>query len=255
MDSEKMLSHSSLGSNGRLGNQMFQYAALRGITASRGFDYTIPDLDISLYRCFNIPKKFGPTGECQITHSGFEFDEELFENCPDNADLCGYFQSEKYFQNVEGIIRKEFTFCDRIDSMCSHYIEQKFFGSEVISVHIRRGDYLTDPNFYALEVEKYYLEALRSLPNCDVLVFSDDVEWAQSNFANKNCTISKSKNEFIDLCLMSKCDYHIIANSSFSWWGAWLAKSKKVIAPKKWFSGEFSNWNTKDLYLPDWIIL
>ena len=249
------ISITSLGNNGRLGNQMFQYAALRGISDNRGFNYSIPDYDIPLYRCFNISKKFGPIGSSQITHRGFEFDEELFGTCPDDVDLYGYFQSEKYFKNIENVIRREFTFRARIDTMCSHYMKNKFSGSEVISLHVRRGDYLTDPNFQVLEVEGYYWDAITSLPDCKILVFSDDVEWAESKFTSKHCIISKTKNQFIDLCLMTKCDYHIIANSSYSWWGAWLSKSKQVVAPRKWFAGDFANWNTKDLYLPDWIIL
>lgn len=234
---------------------MFQYAALRGIAENKGFDYNIPNDHISLYQCFNIPQRYGPTGKYQVTHQGFEFDEGLFNNCPDDVDLYGYFQSEKYFKHIEDVIRHEFTFRARIDTMCTHYIENKFSGSEVISLHIRRGDYLTDPNFHVLDVEGYYWDAISSLPDCKVLVFSDDVEWAESKFTSKYCVISKTRNQFIDLCLMSKCDYHIIANSSYSWWGAWLAKSKQVIAPRKWFAGDFANWNTKDLYLPDWIIL
>jgi hypothetical protein len=234
---------------------MFQYASLRGITTNRKFDYCIPNLDIPLYQCFNIAKKFGfVSSEHQITSDGFEFDQELFENCPDDVDLYGYFQSEKYFKNVEDIIRKEFTFCDRIDKICSHYIQNKFPDQNIIALHIRRGDYLTDPNFYSLDLD-YYWNALVSLPMYSVIVFSDDVKWVSEVFGEKRFTISQTHNQFLDLCLMSKCSHHIIANSSFSWWGAWLAKSKKVIAPKKWFTGDFSDWNTKDLYLPDWTVL
>jgi hypothetical protein len=248
------LSLNSLGKNGRLGNQMFQYAALRGIAAHHSYDYSIPLKEIELYECFGISPKEETINQTQVTHRGFEFDFELFETCPDNVDLFGYFQTEKYFSHIENIIRQEFTFCDRIDKICSHYIQNKFPDQNIIALHIRRGDYLTDPNFYSLDLD-YYWNALVSLPMYSVIVFSDDVKWVSKVFGEKRFTISQTHNQFLDLCLMSKCSHHIIANSSFSWWGAWLAKSKKVIAPKKWFAGDFSDWNTKDLYLPDWIVL
>jgi hypothetical protein len=88
-----------------------------------------------------------------------------------------------------------------------------------------------------------------------VIVFSDDPEWCKNVFKKDPFIISTFEDPFFDLCLMSLCDYHIIANSSFSWWGSWLANSKQTIAPKKWFAGEFLNWNTRDLYLPNWIII
>jgi hypothetical protein len=88
-----------------------------------------------------------------------------------------------------------------------------------------------------------------------VIVFSDDPEWCKKQFSQNSFIISPFEDPFFDLCLMTLCDYHIIANSSFSWWGSWLANSKQTIAPKKWFCGEFSNLNTADLYLSSWIII
>ena len=248
------ISISTLGKNGRLANQMFQYAALRGISSNRGFDYSIPKNKIELYKCFNISIKDGILNDQKVTHDGFEFDENLFLNCPDNTDLYGYFQTEKYFKHIENEIRKEFTFTSNIDNICSHYMEQKFSGEKVASLHIRRGDYLNDPNFEVLD-HSYYKKALEIISGCQVIIFTDDIDWVSNNFMSERFIISKSKNQFIDLCLMTKCNYHIIANSSFSWWGSWLAKSEKTIAPKKWFAGNLLTWNTKDLYLDDWIIL
>jgi len=248
------LTFDNLGNLGRLGNQMFQYAALRGIAANCEYDYQLPNRNIELYQVFNIPQKFGKSNEKTATHNSYEFDEELYTYCFDNVDLWGFFQSEKYFKNIESEIRKDFTFYDRIHSICSNYRNGTFLNTELISIHIRRGDYLTDSNFCNLSIE-YYLKGLELLPDLPVLVFSDDIEWCESTFLDKRFKIIKSKNMQIDLCLMSMCDYHIIANSSFSWWGSWLAKSKKTIAPSAWFQNQYSNWNTKDLYLPNWIIL
>jgi hypothetical protein len=245
-----MISFSNLGSLGRLGNQMFQYAALKGIAEHNSTDYCLPS-DTSLHKCFQIPKKgteiFYPT----IKEESYEFDENIFF-CSE-GDLYGFFQTEKYFYHIEEELRKDFRFCDIIYDTCSHY-RKHILSEEVIALHIRRGDYLNDSNFVSLDLD-YYRNALELLPDLEVLIFTDDINWCKDNFIHKKFRVSLSDNPFIDLCLMSLCEYHIIANSSFSWWGSWLAKSKKTIAPKNWFTGEYSDWNTKDLYRKDWIIL
>jgi hypothetical protein len=246
-----MISFNNLGKMGRLGNQMFQYAALKGIAKHKGYWYSVPS-DTDLSKCFEISNTFSNKNKTSVSIDGIEFDEYLFNNCPDDVDLIGYFQSEKYFKHIEDEIRKDFTFYGIIDRISSHYIKTVFSNSKVISCHVRRSDYLTDSGFENLSLE-YYYDALDLLPNLPVIVLSDDPEWCRENFKQKRFKISFSNNSFIDLCLMSKCDYHIIANSSYSWWGSWLAKSKKTIAPKKWFSGNYKDWNTSDLYLPGWV--
>ena len=248
------LTFESIGSLGRLGNQMFQYAALRGIASHKGYDYFIQDSNNELFKYFKIPKKFGKSNSKRLEYSGVDFIEEMYNNCSDNVDLYGYFQSEKYFKNIGEEIRKDFTFYDQIYNLCNHYLNTAFKNQELVSLHIRRIDYLTDENFVSLNID-YYNEALKYFPNLNVLIFSDDPEWCKDSFNQKNNYIIESYNAGIDLCLMSLCSYHIIANSSFSWWGSWLAKSKKTIAPLQWFQNNYSHWNTQNIYLPDWIVL
>ena len=103
----------------------------------------------------------------------------------------------------------------------------------------------------------YYEKALSILPNLPVIVFSDDYEWCkkQELFDSDRFIIAEGNSTDCDLCLMTLCTHHIIANSSYSWWGAWLADSKQVIAPKKWFGGECVNKDTKDLYSNGWKVL
>lgn len=238
---------------GRLGNQMFQYAALKGISKNRGYEFSIPNDNI-LKEYFNILDTPLNQNIRVIEIKNYHFDEHFFNNCPDNIDLRGYFQSEKYFRNVEDQLRKEFTFSSRIHNICSNYKNNIFSNQETISLHIRRTDYLTDPNFECLSLD-YYYNALKLLPNLPVIIFSDDPIWCKDYFTSDRFTICTSNKDYIDLCLMSMCNYHIIANSSFSWWGSWLAQSKKTIAPKKWFCGKYSDWDTRDLYLPHWILL
>jgi hypothetical protein len=248
-----MISFNNLGHMGRLGNQMFQYASLRGIASHKGYWYSVPK-DCCLTECFKIPETLSNQNTRSISIDKFEFDQSFFDTCPDDIDIVGYLQSEKYFRHIEEEIRKDFNFHNRISNICSQYRKNIFQNTEIISIHIRRTDYITDRNFECLSLE-YYNNALALLPDLPVIVFSDDPSWCKDQFNHERFTISLSNDPYIDLCLMSMCDYHIIANSSFSWWGSWLSKSKKTIAPRKWFCGEFSNWNTKDLYLSDWTIL
>ena len=267
-----MLANDDLGNLGRLGNQMFQYAALRGLASKHGYEYCLPprevvgtrdpnvfSSDITMFECFKIPDapKY-VTNFPKVNESCFELDQNLWNNCPDNISLYGYFQTEKYFKHIEDEIRSDFTFKESILSDCRSFYNEYFMDTEVISLHVRRGDYLVNPNHPVQKVE-YYKQALVNFDEkLPVIVFSDDHQWCgqQKIFSNDRFFISQGEDAIVDLCIMSMCDYHIISNSSYSWWAAWLAKSKKVIAPKEWFGGELKNTkDTKDLYCDGWIII
>ena len=126
--------------------------------------------------------------------------------------------------------------------------------TKVIGLHIRRTDYLTNPNHCFVGLD-YYKKALSMFDtNTNVLVFSDDPIWCHEElmFADDRFMISDSDNAYIDMCLMSMCTDFIIGNSSFSWWAAWLANKGKVIAPKNWFPDQK---DTSDLYCDGWIVI
>ena len=265
-----MLAFNHLGRLGRLGNQMFQYASLRGISRNRGYDFCVPnhnqvvkdpygfDLKIELFYPFNMVNvrshniKILDRGYAPIVEEKqFHFDEILFSMCPDEISLAGFFQSEKYFKNIESEIREDFSFKDEILNPCKEMISSV---GDAISLHIRRTDYLKNPNHTELDIE-YYISALEMFePNIPVIIFSDDIDWCkeQKIFDSDRFMISESKDQYVDLCLMSLCKYHIIANSSFSWWGAWLSNSNKVIAPIQWFGDNNSDKDTKDLIPERW---
>jgi hypothetical protein len=266
-----MISFNQLGNLGRLGNQMFQYASLRGIAANRGFDFCIPpksyfgvvdpnvkNSNVDIHNTFNISHT-----QTEVTHyksveeSLYGFDEELFNNCEDEIDLVGYFQSEKYFKHIEEDIRKDFTFSKELVKNCSDFIDEIDSNREVISLHIRRGDYLSLQSFHPTPPIEYYEEALKQLPNSPVLIFSDDPEWClnQPLFESDRFLISELNTADFDMCIMTMCKYHIMANSSFSWWASWLSKSENVIAPKVWFGPSLSHKDTSDLYCDGWIKL
>jgi len=267
-----MISFNNLGNLGRLANQMFQYASLKGIATNRGFEYCIPSKelfgkvdtlvgksDTNLYECFNLKcDNIGISRFNTRLESTFAFDEDLFNNCEDETNINGYFQTEKYFKHIEDEIRSEFQFKNEIYDPSKEKFDEFFSGTEVISLHIRRGDYVSNPN-HPVQSLKYYKNALKTLDkNIPVLIFSDDIDWCskQKLFEDDRFFISDLGNSSVDLCLMTMCNYHIIANSSYSWWGSWLAKSKKTIAPKIWFGDVlFIEKDTKDIYLNDWILM
>jgi len=258
-----MLSFNNIGNLGRLANQMFQYASLKGIAKSRGYDFCIPPKevfgkidsnvkksDVNIYDVFDIENKnkILLTKNSILRERFHSFDEELFINCPNDVDLFGYFQTEKYFKHIESEIRNDFSFKDDLLAICNYFIKENF-NSEIISLHVRRGDYVVNPN-HPLQTKEYYTKCIDNLPNdLPVLIFSDDYDWCkdQEIFSSDRFMISENNSTDFDLCLMSMCDYHIIANSSFSWWGAWLAKSKKVIAPNNWFGGDCIDKSVVDL--------
>ena len=263
-----MISFNNLGNLGRLANQMFQYASLKGIARNRGYDFSIPPANVfgkrdpvvataelNIYDVFGLDKKntVGLFPNQVLSERMHTFDKELFENCPDNVDIFGYYQSHKYFDHIEDEIREDFTFDVDLVKSCKEFLEYTYVYRDVIALHIRRGDYVSNPNHPSQPI-LYYQRGLEMLPDLDVIVFSDDAEWCkqQEIFSSDRFSISEGNTTDADLCLMSMCQYHIIANSSFSWWGAWLAKSKKVIAPKNWFGGDCVNIDVSDMEFANW---
>lgn len=256
-----------IGNLGHLGNQMFQYAFTKGMSAKHSRPFYMPPHEVfgkyynlkllsNIDQCFNISCERRITNYPRLNERFFHFDEEFFENPPtEDVDFFGYFQTEKYFKHIENDLRKDFTFKDEILNTSLDFFES--IGESSISLHIRRGDYVSNPN-HPTQSSEYYNKALSHFDdNLPVLIFSDDPEWCKTQkiFDSERFLVSETYDTGIDLCLMSLCKYHIIANSSFSWWGSWLAKSEKTIAPQKWFGGDCINNNTKDLYCPDWIII
>lgn len=267
-----MIGFNNLGKLGRLGNQMFQYASLRGIAANNGYNWMIPPpsedpngfnewMDNQIFYPFvldgleNLNVQYVCGRRPTVKESSFAFDEDLFNNCPKWVNLEGYFQSEKYFKNIENQIREDFTFKPQYVRPSRSMMNSV---EEPVSLHIRRTDYLKLAHHHNNLGLEYYEEALSHFDNNrTVIIFSDDPEWCkeQKLFEDDRFLVAEGNVSYIDLCLMTMCKAHIIANSSFSWWGAWLAKSQKVIAPKNWFGPDNQHLDTKDLYCPDWIVI
>lgn len=266
-----MLAFNHLGKLGQLGNQMFQYAATVGIANKLGIDYMIPNhkqifidslnnkLRIELFDCFDItPSNVGElkTGR-YVSESGFAFDKFLFQmNTEPSASLMGFFQTEKYFKHVEDQIRKQFTFKKNIIKDCNEIINESF--NNPIALHIRRGDFLINSGNHNNLTLDYYKEALSKFDNQrQVIIFSDDSSWCMECelFRDDRFIVSTGNSSYHDLYMMTQCKDFIIANSTFSWWGAWLADTGKVIAPKKWFGPDNAHLDTKDLYPEHWEVI
>lgn len=269
------ISFNYLGQFGRIGNQMFQYAFLLGLHAKYGYEISIPPSDFKnawrqhqLFEAFKLVSfdrknqsyndYIDINSDACIKERQFHFDEELFNNARDNIDYHGYFQSEKYFEHCKDLIRKNFEFLDPIQEKCRKFISQ-FEGKTILAIQVRRGDYVQMTDRFPIPNENYYKKCFELVGHYDyAIVFSDDYEWCkdQKIFSADNILISKTydptnydKSESLesnnsnlyDLCLMTMCDKHIIANSSFGWWGAWLANSQTVFYPSPWFGDPFMN--------------
>lgn len=202
-----------------------------------------------------------PTKKRIIREKSFTFDSSILTSS-DNSYLVGVWQSEKYFTEIKDVIRNEFLVkkWSELGSTFKKQIETKSVGTP-ISVHVRRSDYVSNAKAHAkhgvLPIE-YYKQAfdliIKKVSNPTFYIFSDDIEWCRENLSFMRPTIVVSDPELSpteEMILMSLCEHHVIANSSFSWWGAWLnpKKDKTVISPQEWFK---TIADTSDLIPEGW---
>ena len=259
---------------GGLGNQCFQYAVGRHLSEIHNTEFKIDISEFETYKihpyslnCYNIIENFATSEDVAklqyVKENHFNFDSEIL-HLPKMIYLHGYWTSEKYFVNISDIIRRELTVKSPLLGRDKEIAEQ-ITSCESVSVHIRRMDYL--PNTYTEQILEassldYYFYAIKSItPNVKkphFFVFSDDIEWSRENFKLPyQITFvdhNGSDKNYEDMRLMSLCKHNIIANSTFSWWGAWLNNNsdKMVFAPKKWFTEKARN-SSRDI-IPDlWI--
>ena len=263
----KSLSFNNLGRYGHLGNQMFQYAALMGTSKLMGYRSVAPSstrgIKSCLRDCFKLGAVFDAMEEnvyAQYREPDFSYDvnmvSELMKVDGGNIDIVGYFQSDKYWKHCEQDVMREFRFHDSNHMAVNKWsAENKINPEEHVSVHVRRGDYLKLQQVHPVQKDGYYLQAMEFFPDDKFIVFSDDPNLAENSefFGSLDNAIFSDLNQYQDLNLMSRCKGHIIANSSFSWWGAALGGGKTV-APKEWF-GPMGYPNWEDVYREDWIIV
>jgi len=194
----------------------------------------------------------------------FHYDPNIFR-CEKTVHLIGYWQSFRYFEDIEGAIRNEFQISTDISPSTRSCLDE-ICGLNSISVHARRGDYVSNASYRkihsALPVA-YYESAVQKIAQVvkdpSFFVFSDDIAWAKDNlnfgYPTRFVEHNNELNDHEDLLLMMSCKNHVIANSTFSWWGAWLAsnQNKVVVAPRTWFGT--TERNPKDLLPKDWMLV
>lgn len=190
-----------------------------------------------------------------------KYDKRVLDNSS-NLYYIGYWQSYKYFSSIESELRKIFTFPNSIIDNYNKNLSDVILSSNSVSLHIRRGDYVGNSIYENIATLDYYQRALdymdKNVLNMKLFLFSNDVEWCLNNLNLKNCTVvshNTGTNSFWDMYLMSSCKHNIIANSSFSWWGAWLNTNpgKIVISPKRWIND--NRVNIDDIIPETWICL
>lgn len=245
---------------GGLGNQMFQYAYAKSLQ-QRGYKvkidiskskkyklhggYHLDKFKIDIENATPIANFQSKLGLSRLVKEKSLLFDEKFLNLTKNKYVKGYFQTEKYFLDIRTILLAQFVIKENISSSAKTYSKQIKAQENACSLHVRRGDYISDSKTNSIHGTcglHYYFEALKLMNekcnNTHFYVFSDDLSWAKENIKPENVTyIEQSTIPHEDMLLMSLCKHNIIANSSFSWWGAWLNKNenKTVIAPKTWF--------------------
>lgn len=287
---------------GGLGNQLFQYATAKALAAkhrtSVAFDLSvllkkeahawhtpreyelatlgIPSVEPSLveklaFGLADVPARkllqriVRRSISAKVYHEkSFNYDPDIETKTSARTYLNGHFPSERYFKGIEPLLRTELQFMGQPDAS----VVRRIKASCSVSVHIRRGDYLTNPSalhYHGLCSLAYYQQAIAYMasqhPDIHIFVFSDDLAWARQHlsfpFPIDYVEGNLGENSYLDMQLMSLCRHHIIANSSFSWWGAWLNPSpdKIVVAPKRWFADEAAQRQAQDIIPDSWIQL
>jgi hypothetical protein len=242
-----MLTYSKLGQYGRLGNQLWQIASTIGIANKNNSGYIFPDWSYTRFFKHQLPQ--GPLlGTKVYNEHTTSFSDVVLDN-KYNWDLVGYFQSWKYFVDYQDEIKYYFDFSMDRSNL------------NAVSIHVRRTDYLTNQHVHPVLGLDYYKKALKYFDKSTMLyVFSDDINWCTRYFKGgifkgRNIIFDVASGDITSLITMSQCSHHIIANSSFSWWGAYLGVNaeKIVIAPSKWT--KLPDDKIEDRVLPNWILI
>lgn len=249
---------------GGLGNQLFQYAAGCRLAHKLGTELKF-DLSVvkrpsfpgnhDYYRLdkFNVREIFATPEEIaalknfrHVQEGNFSLSDVL--SCPDNVYLEGFWQDERYFADIADIIRREFTLKNPLGAAARYWQEKISAAQCSVSIHVRHGDYLSLESLQIhgvlpLNYYRHCVDQLKQLcPNLTVFVFSDNLNWCRKNFhfgVPTKFVAGEGLTDAEELHLMSLCKHNVIANSSFSWWAAWLNQNpdKKVFAPDPWFVG------------------
>jgi hypothetical protein len=246
---------------GRLGNQLFQVGLLFALQQRHGHDFYLPRTGAALWGCFDLdvpatgppcPHRFDERqGSCN-------FDAAVFER-PDGTAYHGFFQSYRYFEDCRAallrFLRFKLTFRAYGEALLFAY--RRRHRRPLVALHVRRGDYVNpgyEDHWGDLAADGYYERALQAIgDDVTYLVFSDDLAWCRA-WLDLDCVEFADFDAPTSLYVMSGCDVNVIANSSFSWWGAYLNPTAEVYAPSRWFGQALPPPNDRqdDIVPPTW---
>lgn len=275
---------------GGLGNQMFQVAHALALGKNIGAEPLFIDLtsvngrvsrkwelgcfnirpkNLTRYQVYSIKSRIAAARRLQKINPGLHLEvlDESYARTPDDLPfqpkVCsGYWQGAAYFDSVAKLVRRTFTFPD-VPAALARSITPP--NRSVVGVHVRRGDYVTDPvahSYHFVCDENWYLKALQTmrdrLPDCHFCIFSDDPAWAEIAFGSAEdvsiVPTGRNAPAWLDMALMSQCSHFIISNSSYSWWASYLGKSDDslIIAPAFWFPGVETR--SLEIFCSDWVL-
>jgi hypothetical protein len=236
----RRLYFANLGKRGRFGNQLFQIASTMGIARANGLNPVFPR-----WAYANAFERRLPRGSLLDEYLPSCEEKSFFYDpieLTSSHKIDGYFQSEKYFRDDRDEIAAMFTPVAQVYGE----VERLFhlYGEPNCSMHVRRGDYVGHDSYFDLSHSSYYDRALHRFDrSANILVISDDPDWCRTRFLDRRLQFADRTDDVVGLFLLSRCPANVIANSSYSWWGAWLNRHPEpiVFAPERWFAGEFSD--------------
>jgi hypothetical protein len=284
-----MITFHKLGELGRLGNQLFQYAALKGLGLKNGYEVKIPNPQtmswhgqVSLLDRFNIECEYATQDDMNTLQNLYEeptwqkYDDKFF-NVPDNTTLEGFFQSTFYFEHIESQIKKELTPKDEYLDKGKEYIQslKDEHKCEIVSVHVRRGDNMTNGQTELIQAfepggmyEQYFNNAKKVFDGKKVkfLIFtggqrfnednSTDVEWCKNFFRGDEFLFSEGQPQIDDFCRIMLCDHNILSHaSSFGWWAAYVNPNpNKIVVAPEYYSPDSPTLKREKFYPKEFIL-
>jgi hypothetical protein len=233
-----------LGTRGRLGNQLWQIASTLGIAARVGDEVRFPPWAYAQH--FSVPARFFGAVEEDAVDA-----PNLVHHLPEVHRP--YLQDLRLWMPIEADVRRYFNFQEQFLQAAVEKF-RSFIDTPTTAVHVRRGDYQRFPDHFSLLSPEYYARALERFGGTQILVFSDDPGWCKTNLTGLGSGVAMTvgTSDIVDLALMTLCRHHVIANSSFSWWGAALSGGREVCYPSPWFGAALDH-DRAALFPPGWV--
>jgi hypothetical protein len=245
----RVIVYNKLGKEGGLGNQMWEIAGTLGLAERHNADAAFNTWPYS--ERFLVPDRYFPGGEL-AGHEAWTLPTHIAE------PFRVYLQEPALWLDIEPRIRRYFALHPRTRAALEAKFSDLLAIPDKTSLHVRRGDYVDHPEAFALLGDEYYRQALSLVQGSNVLVFSDDLGWCREHLGwVRPVAYVEGNEDYEDFFLMTQCSHHVVANSSFSWWGAFLSGDPHPIVPKTWYGHEFRAGGIDEslMFLGGWIVI